>query len=410
MQPMRVNINDIGTVKRADLVLEGLTVLAGPNGSGKTTVSKAIKSCLETIIEKDKISRTYTRELFSSEILGFLRNFTERFELQRQRMYLPSTRREITKLYDSALQGNYESIETFLRRLTIDNFDQKNEENLISAIDLIENFTSNIPSYTKELLDSEKNYQAAPLNHIFKDLQAYVKKDGKIAVKSNLDGNPDSLILDVEFDDYKYFLNYKFNKDDFFEDVVLYDLDIDNYSSHNIGKLNIDNSIMLPVAIKLEELIEGKIEKENDFSDFTFKDKFGNIFDMEFVASGIRALAPFFVMVDEGRIRSNTILIIDEPETNLHPEWQVKFAQIITMLVDNGVTVLVSTHSPIFISALQKYSILAKIEKSTNYYLAEKSSQDGGAVFHDCTEDVDKLLNSLFRPFHKIVWMSDDAI
>ena len=43
--------------------------------------------------------------------------------------------------------------------------------------------------------------------------------------------------------------------------------------------------------------------------------------------------------------RKNQILIIDEPELNLHPDNQVKFARLIARLVNAGVKVLLTTHS-----------------------------------------------------------------
>lgn len=43
--------------------------------------------------------------------------------------------------------------------------------------------------------------------------------------------------------------------------------------------------------------------------------------------------------------RENQILIIDEPELNLHPDNQVKFARLIARLVNAGVKVLLTTHS-----------------------------------------------------------------
>jgi predicted ATPase len=39
-------------------------------------------------------------------------------------------------------------------------------------------------------------------------------------------------------------------------------------------------------------------------------------------------------------------LIIDEPEMNLHPEAQVKLLEILTMAVNRGLKVLITTHSP----------------------------------------------------------------
>lgn len=45
-------------------------------------------------------------------------------------------------------------------------------------------------------------------------------------------------------------------------------------------------------------------------------------------------------------------LIIDEPEMNLHPEAQVKLTEFLTMLVNAGLHVLITTHSPYIVDHL----------------------------------------------------------
>jgi len=46
---MRLNINNIGIIKEADIALNGLTVIAGKNDSGKSTVSKVLYSMITTL-------------------------------------------------------------------------------------------------------------------------------------------------------------------------------------------------------------------------------------------------------------------------------------------------------------------------------------------------------------------------
>lgn len=59
-------------------------------------------------------------------------------------------------------------------------------------------------------------------------------------------------------------------------------------------------------------------------------------------------------------------LLIDEPETYLHPSWQKYLAQIYHELAEQtGCQIIVSTHSPFIISAAGKYS------DSQNVYMIE---------------------------------------
>lgn len=46
------------------------------------------------------------------------------------------------------------------------------------------------------------------------------------------------------------------------------------------------------------------------------------------------------------------LLIIDEPEMNLHPEAQAKLIEFLAMLVNAGLNVVITTHSPYIIDHL----------------------------------------------------------
>lgn len=38
------------------------------------------------------------------------------------------------------------------------------------------------------------------------------------------------------------------------------------------------------------------------------------------------------VLLDKGILKEKDILILNEPEIHLHPEWQIKYAEIIVLL------------------------------------------------------------------------------
>ncbi|VVM17606.1 hypothetical protein BSPWISOXPB_2973, partial [uncultured Gammaproteobacteria bacterium] len=63
--------------------------------------------------------------------------------------------------------------------------------------------------------------------------------------------------------------------------------------------------------------------------------------------------------------------MLDEPEVHLHPNWQLKYAEIITLLVKNNINILVTTHSPYMIEALERYAEKYDIKDKTNFYLAK---------------------------------------
>ncbi len=73
--------------------------------------------------------------------------------------------------------------------------------------------------------------------------------------------------------------------------------------------------------------------------------------DLYNASSSIKQLAPLLLYL-RYRAKENDLLIIDEPEMNLHPESQAKFLEVLGMLVNAGVNVLLTTHSPYFMSHL----------------------------------------------------------
>ena len=64
-------------------------------------------------------------------------------------------------------------------------------------------------------------------------------------------------------------------------------------------------------------------------------------------SSGMKTFYLIKSLLEKGVIRENGTLILDEPEVHLHPEWQLKFAEIIVLLQKEfGLHILINTHSP----------------------------------------------------------------
>ena len=94
-------------------------------------------------------------------------------------------------------------------------------------------------------------------------------------------------------------------------------------------------------------------------------------------------------------------MIFDEPENHLHPKWQLKFAEVIVKIVKSGVKILVNSHSPYMIEALQRYSDKDKI--IANFYLAENgeiSKVDGSN--EKTLSEIFKKLSEPFEVFEKM--------
>ena len=52
---MRIGLTNIARVEYADITLNGITVVAGANGSGKSTISKSLYAALEVFQDRKSV-------------------------------------------------------------------------------------------------------------------------------------------------------------------------------------------------------------------------------------------------------------------------------------------------------------------------------------------------------------------
>lgn len=77
----------------------------------------------------------------------------------------------------------------------------------------------------------------------------------------------------------------------------------------------------------------------------------GVALEMNMVSSMVKELAPL-VLYLRYVAQPRELLIMDEPEVNLHPEAQVRLIELLTMLVNADLPLLLTTHSPYFVDHL----------------------------------------------------------
>ena len=74
---------------------------------------------------------------------------------------------------------------------------------------------------------------------------------------------------------------------------------------------------------------------------------------------------------------TNRVIIIDEPEVNLHPDWQFKFAEILVLLAKLDITIYINSHSPLLIESISAFSEFYDMQEDVNYYLTEPWGAEG---------------------------------
>ena len=111
-------------------------------------------------------------------------------------------------------------------------------------------------------------------------------------------------------------------------------------------------------------LLGGKIEMNQDGS-INFINQEGIAIDLNLTSSLVKSLSGL-VFYFRHAAQKNDVLIIDEPELNLHPKLQIQITNFIAKLVNNGFKVIISTHSDYVIRELNTLIMLGKRGKESN--------------------------------------------
>ena len=152
-------------------------------------------------------------------------------------------------------------------------------------------------------------------------------------------------------------------------DELLKQLLISGEQKNYFDELELQNKYRA-VFERINDIVPGEFAKTSD----------GYFYVQKGVPLSVRNLATgskmFFIvkkLLLNGLIDHNTMLILDEPESHLHPEWINKFAEILVLLVKNvKVNVLLTTHSPNLMLALNVYARKMDLNDEAHFYLAEQ--------------------------------------
>ena len=107
------------------------------------------------------------------------------------------------------------------------------------------------------------------------------------------------------------------------------------------------------------------------------------------------------MLLMNGSIKPKGTVILDEPEIHLHPEWQLLFAELIVLLCKEfGLHILLNTHSPYFLNAIEVYAAKYGVDDKCKYYLAY--TQGKVSLIEDVTHNIEKIYHKLAMPLQRL--------
>lgn len=430
---MQIGLKNINKIIEGTVVLDGLTVLAGVNDTGKSTVGKTLFALIKSIINVKKHTGDYrTRETL--KLIVFLYNKLSRLDIENNSIGLPSTAGELSEIlfrdldglnFLSYIQSNIESLDItpsskYSILSDIENIKIqlegrtkpwkafKNELNLSIEAEFLNNICrkgSDISEITFREQDTQDELHVVLKNNkvvktsilniadytledaTFVESPLYIHMIDTLRYSSTLREEPTRKTLPLRpYVNYHVkdmaekldSLRFKYNQYSLFKDADLFDNDL------NIDKI-----------IGGKFLYSEKLRK-------LYWEKDGMTYSPENVASGIKSFGVIQMLLETYSIGSNKILILDEPENHLHPEWQIKFAELLVNMAAKGIPILISSHSPYFIQAIRYFSNGKISDKYVRYYLIDEIT-NGGSVIEDVSNDLNKVFKKLTAPMNKIM-------
>ena len=117
-----------------------------------------------------------------------------------------------------------------------------------------------------------------------------------------------------------------------------------------------------------ESLLNGSVYTDKweaaDYPLFKYRPKgWDNDLNLMNASSMVSELAPV-VLYLRYRVRGDNVLIVEEPESHLHPAMQVEFTRQLAALVRSGIRVIVTTHSEWLLEELANLVHLSKLSET----------------------------------------------
>ena len=148
------------------------------------------------------------------------------------------------------------------------------------------------------------------------------------------------------------------------------------------------------VKAQIDQVIPGTFEFTSDGEYYVQN---GTKLKVSNLATGSKMFSIVKILLEKGELDSGTMLILDEPEAHLHPQWQNTFAEIIVLLVKElNVNILLTTHSPNFMLALDAYMRKYEIAEKTNFYQTG-AMEDGFVQYHCLNNDMGKIYQDFLQ-------------
>lgn len=177
-------------------------------------------------------------------------------------------------------------------------------------------------------------------------------------------------------------------------------LKLSQRNNENIVDELIVNNKLNSILEKINSVCSGEMVRSKNSFGYK-KDNTNAILDIKNISTGLKTFVIIKTLLQNGSLMENGTIILDEPEIHLHPKWQLILAELIVLVQKEfGMHILLNTHSPYFLRAIEVYSANHGIADKCKYYLSE--NENDTATINDVTTQADLIYQKLAKPLETL--------
>lgn len=121
----------------------------------------------------------------------------------------------------------------------------------------------------------------------------------------------------------------------------------------------------------------------------------------EFFCLDIEKFILIKALIEQEILTEGSTLFFLTPESETHPKFQVILSELIVMIRKKyKADIILATHSPFIISAIETYKLQYELDEQTNFYYVDK--EKGKVIVANVSADVNKVYSSLCTPFFEM--------
>ncbi|MGH1815389.1 AAA family ATPase [Enterococcus casseliflavus] len=450
---MRIKLKNIGIVEDADIEINSISVITGVNNSGKSTIGKVLYSLatVQNMASDETIVFNKYRSILN-ELNGISRwinssSYREMYTELRELLFQIERRRDKFSAWAS---NENEDPELETKQSDEMQYLEKKFSEIIEYVDEIAEKDGESKNLSKSINNLKLRQFRSEEDKIIKifTLEEILSNEfsGHFVSENSSDGNAFIELIEDNGDKVNFFVENRlvnFEKSSFdisreyseaiyFDDPFLLDdpfsrpMMPNRVNSHLYSYKHRRNALnQLNKASRMTNFFDKSIQNENIQSIFSkvlegevkrgsggyfyYNPNFSSEIGFDSLSAGMKSFSTIQMMMEYGLLNNAEYLILDEPETHLHPEWQVRFAELVVLIsLHYPIRILLTSHSPYFIEALDIFSKKYGIRDDVRFYFSSsKSNLEQGKV-EDVSDNVEVIFKSMYGPLNFLEELRDD--